>query len=168
MVNAQEWLDELGRRVSEQIGDVETFRASSDTLTLALGNRGVTAHDAGDVVWLAPSFAAGGTLASRLQDKVQHLDIQQYGIREATIDVAVDAVLAHLKPAKPDRRSPLGAGYARTAVGSTQALDGLGDVIGRRRIVTAMDQDYVADRAGVTERYLRSLRTSRDLIRDAR
>jgi hypothetical protein len=101
-LNAQELLDELGRRISEQLAEVEIFRTSSDTLTLALGSRGVTAHDAGDVVWLAPSFAAGGTLASRLQDKVQYLDIEQHGIRGATIDAAVDAVVAHLKPAKTE------------------------------------------------------------------
>jgi hypothetical protein len=96
-VKASKWLDELGRRASEQLAGVEIFRASEDTLTLAFGNRGVTAHDAGDVVWLAPSFAAGGTLGSRLHDRVQHLDITTYGVSEATVDVAVDAVVAHLR-----------------------------------------------------------------------
>ena len=96
-MNGTEWLDELARRVVEQLDNVETYRVDPDTLTLALGSRGVTAHDAGDLVWLAPSFAAGGTIGSRLQDRVQHLDIQQYGINEATVDVAVDAVLSHLR-----------------------------------------------------------------------
>jgi hypothetical protein len=62
-----------------------------------VGNRGVTALDAGDVVWLSPCFAAGGTLGSRLQDRVQHFEVQQYGLNEATIDVAVDAVVAHVR-----------------------------------------------------------------------
>jgi hypothetical protein len=96
-VKATEWLDELGRRAADRLAGIEIFRASADTLSMALGTRAVTAHDDGDVIWLAPSFAAGGTLGSRLQDRVQHLEIQQYGINEATISVAVDAVLAHLR-----------------------------------------------------------------------
>jgi hypothetical protein len=48
-------------------------------------------------MWIAPTFAAGGTIASRLESRVQHLDILTFVISEATIDVAVEAVLAHLR-----------------------------------------------------------------------
>jgi len=96
-MSGTDWLDELARRVLSRLSSVEQFRADPKTLSLALATRGVTAHDAGDVIWIAPSFAAGGTIGSRLQDRVQHLDIQQYGINERTVDDAAHAVVAHLK-----------------------------------------------------------------------
>jgi hypothetical protein len=97
IMKASEWLDELANRVAEQLAEVEVFRASSDTLTLALGPRGITAHDDGDMMWIAPTFAAGGSIASRLESRVQHLDILTFGISEATVDVAVDSVVGHLR-----------------------------------------------------------------------
>lgn len=96
-MTGREWLDELARRVREQLPDVELTRVDAKTLTLSVGKRGVAAHDAGDAVWLSPSLEQGGPLASRLEDRVQHLEIEQYGITEPTIDVALDAVLSHLR-----------------------------------------------------------------------
>ena len=95
-MRGSDWLDELGRRVGQRLQDVEQCRLDEDTLTLALGTRGLTAHDAGDAVWLSPSFSTGGTIGGRLQDHVQHLEITRCGIDDATIDVAVDAILSHL------------------------------------------------------------------------
>jgi hypothetical protein len=96
-MNGAAWLDELARRVVEQLADVEQFRSDPKTLSLARGTHGVTAHDDGDVMWLAPSFAAGGTIGSRLESRVQHLQIEQFGINEATIPIAVDSVVGHLR-----------------------------------------------------------------------
>jgi hypothetical protein len=97
-MSGAEWISQLAQRVVAEIPGIEQFRVAPDTLSLAFGDRGVTAHDDGDVVWLAPSFTAGGTLWSRLQSKVQHLDIQTFGVSASTLCAAVDAVLAHLKP----------------------------------------------------------------------
>jgi hypothetical protein len=97
-MKGEEWLDELGRRIGERAPDVDSSRPDPDTLTLFAGLRGVVMHDAGSAIWFSPSIAAGSTIESRLQDRVKHLDIEQYGINDATIDVALDAVLRHLKP----------------------------------------------------------------------
>jgi len=96
-MKASGWLDELARRVAEQLAEVEVFRAWPDTLTLALRTRGITAHDDGDMMWIASTFASGGSIASRLESRVQHLDILTFGINEATVEVAVDAVVGHLR-----------------------------------------------------------------------
>ena len=93
-----EWLDELKARVTVKLPEVEAFRTDPKTLSLAVGTRGVTAHVDGAVVWIAPTFAAGGTLASRLVDRVQHLDPTLYGPDEAGLANAVSAATAHLKP----------------------------------------------------------------------
>jgi len=53
---ATEWLGELARRVEICLPQVEVFRAADDTITVALGNRVVTAHDDGGLMWLAPCF----------------------------------------------------------------------------------------------------------------
>ena len=96
-MTAREWLDELARRAREQLPDVELTRVDAQTLVLALSERGVAAHDAGDAIWLSPSLTQGSPLTSRLEDRVQHLQIEQYGIAEPTIDVALDAVVDHLR-----------------------------------------------------------------------
>jgi hypothetical protein len=96
-VSETQWLDEVARAVLEWNADVEVSRPEPETLGVSIGLRTVVIHTSGSQAWLAPSFAAGGTIGSRLQDRVQHQDIQQYGVNEATIEVAVDAVIAHLR-----------------------------------------------------------------------
>jgi hypothetical protein len=96
-MDGSEWLDEVRRRISERLPEAEASRPEPETLTLSAGLRVIVLHDAGDVVLFSPSFVAGGSIGSRLQDRVQHLDITSYGINEATVDVAVDAVLGHLR-----------------------------------------------------------------------
>lgn len=92
-----EWLNEIHARVVQRFADLQASRPEPETLGLSRGLRTVVIHVDGRQAWLAPSFAAGGTLGSRLQDRVQHLDIQQYAVAEATVDVARDAAVAHLK-----------------------------------------------------------------------
>jgi hypothetical protein len=96
-LTGEEWLDELVRRLGKRSVDVAVTRVDRNTFALALGTRGMIAHDTGDSVWLAPS-ASSGPLAAKPQDRVRHFDIQQYGIAEPTIDVAVTAALRHLLP----------------------------------------------------------------------
>jgi hypothetical protein len=96
-MTGREWLDELARRIRERREDVDLTRVDAATLVLAVGTRGVAAHDAGDTIWLSPSLAQGGPVGTRLEDRVQHLQIEQYGISEPTIDVALEAVLDHLR-----------------------------------------------------------------------
>lgn len=92
-----EWLDELVKRVNEKLPGVELFRADAKTMSLALGNRVVTVLDTGTVALLAPSFTAGGSIASRLAERVQHMEPSSYDIGPATVEAAAAAVIAHLK-----------------------------------------------------------------------
>ncbi len=91
------WLDEIALRVTERFGLVEISRPDGNTLSLMYAQRLVVLHATGTQALLAPSISTGSTIESRLRDRVCHLDIQQYGIAEATVDVAVDAVLSHLR-----------------------------------------------------------------------
>ena len=95
-MTGREWLDELARRVRERRDDVDLTRVDAATLVLAIGTRGVAVHDAGDTIWLSPSLTHGGPVSPRLEDRVQHLQIEQYGVAEPTIAVALEAVLDHL------------------------------------------------------------------------
>lgn len=96
-VTGREYLDELARRVRERREDAELTRVDAATLVIAAGSRGIAAHDTGETIWLSPSLTRGGPVTKRLEDRVQHLEIEQYGISEAMIDVALDAVLEHLR-----------------------------------------------------------------------
>jgi hypothetical protein len=91
------WLDEVSVRVHERFAEAESSRPESDTLTLAHGLRCVVLYANGAEALLSPSISLGATIASRLQDRVQHLQIQQYGINDATVEVAADAVVEHLR-----------------------------------------------------------------------
>lgn len=96
-MSGREWLDELARRVREQRDDVDITRVDAATLVLAVGARGVAAHDSGDTIWLSPSLTQGVSGMARPADRVEHLQIQQYGIAEPTIDVALESALDHLR-----------------------------------------------------------------------
>jgi hypothetical protein len=96
-MDGKEWLDEVQRRILDRALGADVSRPDLATLTLAIGVRAIVLHDAGDVILFSPSFAAGGSIGSRLQDRIQYLDITRYGIDEVTVDVAVDAFLAHLR-----------------------------------------------------------------------
>ena len=96
-MKGREWLDELARRVHAQRDDVDITRVDAATLVLAVGARGVAAHDSGDTIWLSPSFTHVASSSARPADRVQHLPIQQYGIAEPTIDVALESALGHLR-----------------------------------------------------------------------
>jgi hypothetical protein len=95
-MNGSDWLDDVARRVCERVSNVDVSHPDDKTLGLSSGLRTVVIHVDGAQAWLAPSFAAGGTLGSRLKHRVQHLDIQQYSVVEATVEAAVDAVSSHL------------------------------------------------------------------------
>lgn len=92
-----QWLDEVSIRVHERFAEAETLRPESDTLTLAHGLRCVVLYANGAEALLSPSVSLGTTIASRPQDRVRHLEIQKYGINDATIDVAAEAAVAHLR-----------------------------------------------------------------------
>lgn len=96
-MDSDTWLRSVERTVRAELEHVELSWPDDDTLTLMLGTRGVVLHVTGGVALLAPSFAAGGTIASRLKDRVQHLDPLPYAVTEGTIVHASDAVVAHLR-----------------------------------------------------------------------
>ena len=90
------WLDDIVSRIAEKLRDIEISRADVETVALTMGVRGVVIHTMGMQALLAPSVASERSLASRLQDRVKHLDMQQFAVSASTIDVAVEAVLSHL------------------------------------------------------------------------
>jgi hypothetical protein len=92
-----DWLRLVEAAVQARIPDVEVTRADEATMSVSRGLRVVVAHVVGDVAIIAPSFAAGGSIASRLESRVQHLDVQSYGLSETAADAAADAVIAHLR-----------------------------------------------------------------------
>jgi hypothetical protein len=96
-VEASEWLSLTERAVRARLPDVEISRPEAHMLTFALGTRGVVLQAQGDAVIVAPSFAVGGTIGSRLRDRVQHLDMMSYGVTAANVERAADAVAGHLR-----------------------------------------------------------------------
>jgi hypothetical protein len=98
-MDANGWLAAVERAVCSQLEGVDASRADEETLTLAVGTRGVVLHTSRGVALLAPSFAAGGTIASRLTSRVQHLDPTSYALGDGTVSAAAEAVIAHLRPA---------------------------------------------------------------------
>ena len=71
--------------------------STTNTLTFAQGPYGAALHAVGDTVWLSPSVASIGAIELRLGDAVRHLDIHEYRVDEATIPVAVNEIVAHLR-----------------------------------------------------------------------
>jgi hypothetical protein len=98
-MDANAWLEAVEHAVFEQMEDSEVSRADDDTLTLALGTRGVVLHTARGIVLLAPSFAAGGTIASRLESRVQHLEPMSFALSDGTVSTAASEIVAHLRRA---------------------------------------------------------------------
>ncbi len=96
-MESAKWLDAVAVRVRERLTEVETSQLEPDTLTLACGLRCVVLYANGAQALLSPSVSVGGTIAIRPEDRVQHLEIQQYGINDATVDVAAEAAVAHLR-----------------------------------------------------------------------
>lgn len=90
-----EWLRRLERIVQVHVADVEITHTDDATISLALGLRIVVAHVIDDVAILAPSFSAGGTIGSRLESRVQHLDVTSFGMDERSADAAAAMVVAH-------------------------------------------------------------------------
>jgi hypothetical protein len=96
-MKAIEWFDELAKKVLKELPGVEEFRPDPKTMSLALGSRVAIVFDTGANALVAQSFTAGGTLASRLQERVQHIDPLSYDIFEATVESAASAIIAHLR-----------------------------------------------------------------------
>jgi hypothetical protein len=91
------WLRDVERVVCATLPNVEISRPDDGMLTLALGTRAVVLQVAGDTVIFAPSFAAGGTIGSRLADRVQHLEMTSYAHAPEAVTAAAGAVVAHLQ-----------------------------------------------------------------------
>jgi len=102
-MKAAEWLGLVEDAVRAHLPDGEVSRPDDDMLTIAVGTRGVVLHATGNTVILAPSFAAGGTIGSRLKDHVQHLEMTSYAVTDKTVVSAADAVVGHLRPGPVSR-----------------------------------------------------------------
>lgn len=110
MMDAPAWLSLIRDAVCAALHDVEISRPEDDLLTLSLGTRSVVIHVVGDVAILAPSFAAGGTIGSRLENRVQHMEMTSYALTPESV-VRGDAGLAPPRSARPGP----GGGSARRA-----------------------------------------------------
>jgi hypothetical protein len=91
------WLTEVRSLVASGLPEVETSSADETTATFALGRRGVVVHLTTDIALLAPSVSAGNSIASRLESKVEHLDVQSFAVNERSISAAADAIIGHLR-----------------------------------------------------------------------
>lgn len=79
-MTVHDWLDHVGTRLGGRVADVQVSRSEEDTLGLSRGLRAVQLQGDGDRIYVGPSIAAGVTIASRLQDRVQHLEFKQFGV----------------------------------------------------------------------------------------
>lgn len=95
-MNASEWLDAVAAIVVARAPQTEVLRSEPGMLTFARGVRGVFLKETGGVIVLSPSLAAGTTIASRLEEKVRHFDVQPFALAAETSEPAAEAVLAHL------------------------------------------------------------------------
>ena len=97
-MEALPWLDALATRVGDLRPDITMSRPEEQTLTLALGVRGVLVHTSGGGAFVTGSIAAGNTIASRIGKRVTHLDASRFALEPSTIERAVDEIVAHLGP----------------------------------------------------------------------
>jgi len=91
-----EWLDAVMALTQERSVEGEVSRPDDDTLAIHLGRRGVVLHVVGDDAFLMRSVAAGSTIQSRLQDRVEHFTPERFLIERDTVTRVVDETLAHL------------------------------------------------------------------------
>jgi hypothetical protein len=91
------WLGLIEGAVHAALPHVDVSRSDDDLLTLSLGTRSAVVHVVDDVAILAPSFAAGGTIGSRLQDHVQHLEMTSYALTPDAASAAASIAVGHLR-----------------------------------------------------------------------
>jgi hypothetical protein len=96
LLDVVQWLNDVAARVRDRLTAIEILQLEPETLTLAYGLRCVVLNANGEQALLSPSVSVGGAVASRPEDRVQHLEIQQYEINDARVDVAAEAAVAHL------------------------------------------------------------------------
>lgn len=92
-----EWLDAVMALVQERSVEGEVSRPDDDTLAITLGRHGVVLHVVGNDAFLLRSVAAGSTIQSRLQDRVEHFTPERFLIDQSTVGTVVDAVLTHVR-----------------------------------------------------------------------
>ena len=90
------WLTEVRTLVLSELENVDARASDEKTATFAVSRRGVVVHFRGDRVLLAPSVSAGNSIASRLESKVQHLNIETYTVDGRSIVAAADSIIGHL------------------------------------------------------------------------
>jgi hypothetical protein len=106
-MDKNEWLSRVRSVVKASVLDVEEFTADQKTYTFALGLRGVVVLLTETDAHIVPSIAAGSSIASRLEARVQHLDATSYDLC-----VLLDSVLASApcKTILEDRGAPVPKG----------------------------------------------------------
>jgi hypothetical protein len=89
------WRQKVEMIVKAALPAVTVSAADEKTFSFALGLRMVVVSLMKDTALLAPSFAAGGTIASRLESRVQHLDVSPYSFDEDAAEAAAEAIVSH-------------------------------------------------------------------------
>ncbi len=75
----EQWLGEVSARVRDRLSAVEILHLEPETLTLDCGLQCVILYGNGAQAMLSPSVSFGGAIASRPEDRVQHLEIHSMG-----------------------------------------------------------------------------------------
>jgi hypothetical protein len=96
-MTSEAWIIQVRLIVLDALPNLEIFSADDETTTFALGLRVVVIHLTGDLVLLAPSVTAGRTIASRLESRVQHREVQSFGLTDNAVFGAAELILDHLQ-----------------------------------------------------------------------
>jgi hypothetical protein len=91
------WLDMVATLVRAKAPEGDVSRTDDDMLACAHGTRGALVHVKGEIAIVAPSAAAGTTIASRLQARVEQYDASSYGLTAEAAQAAASAIVAHLR-----------------------------------------------------------------------
>jgi len=97
-VTGSDWLRRVETASKSALPEIDVTRTDDPTMSLAIRLRVVVLHVTKETGILAPSFSAGDSFASRLENRVQHLEPTSYRLDEGAADAAVIAILAHLRP----------------------------------------------------------------------
>ena len=97
-MTGSDWLRRVETASKTALPQIDVTRTDDSTMSLALRLHVAVLHVTEEMGILAPSYSAGGSIASRLENSVQHLEPTSYRLDEVAADAAVTAILAHLRP----------------------------------------------------------------------
>ena len=87
----------MARKNASMTRRLDVMQADDMTMSFTSDRRVAIVHVAGDVAIVVPSFSADGTVASRLENRVQHLKPTSFGPHPEGAAAAAEIVAAHLR-----------------------------------------------------------------------